>query len=194
MYNKRKGTKKEQILIILNEYGKLKCADIAKISSDKGIKNSSYKNIERVLYTLKSEGFIYNERPYWYISKNCKNLLDNEIFADQINKSSDDIGYVYIFTNPSFKENCVKIGMTIDVERRRKELFTTGVPTEFEIYATMKTSKYSEVEKVVHQTIDSLTDLRIRQNREFFNITPQEALKIFDVIKGILDDAEIKVY
>ena len=186
MYNKRKDTKQEQILIILNEYGKLKCADIAKISSDKGIKNSSYKNIERVLYTLKSEGFIYNERPYWYISKNGKNWLDDE--------STDDRGYVYIFTNPSFKENHIKIGMTIDVERRRKELSNTSAPLPFEVYATLKTSKYSKVETLIHRFLSNFTDKRVSQDREFFDIPPQEVLEMFEEIAEILDDAEIKVY
>ena len=194
MYNKRKDTKQEQILIILNEYGKLKCADIAKISSDKGIKNSSYKNIERVLYTLKSEGFIYNERPYWYISKNGKNWLDDEIFTHQINESTDDRGYVYIFTNPSFKENHIKIGMTIDVERRRKELSNTSAPLPFEVYATLKTSKYSKVETLIHRFLSNFTDKRVSQDREFFDIPPQEVLEMFEEIAEILDDAEIKVY
>ena len=39
----------------------------------------------------------------------------------------------------------------------------------------MKTVKYNEVEKLVHKTIDRLTDLRIRQNCEFFNVAPQIA-------------------
>ena len=104
-------------------------------------------------------------------------------------------GYVYILTNPSFKEDWVKIGKSSrPVDIRSKELDNTAVPLPFEIYATLKTSKYSEVEKVVHQTIDSLTDLRIRQNREFFNITPQEALNILKRLATMLDDAEIVEY
>lgn len=104
-------------------------------------------------------------------------------------------GYVYILTNPSFKEDWVKIGKSaVSVEQRVKQLDGTAVPLPFEIYATLKTSKYSEVEKVVHQTIDSLTDLRIRQNREFFNITPQEALNILKRLATVLDDAEIVEY
>ena len=104
-------------------------------------------------------------------------------------------GYVYILTNPSFKEDWVKIGKSaVSVEQRVKQLDGTAVPLPFEIYATLKTCKYSEVEKVVHQTIDSLTDLRIRQNREFFNITPQEALNILKRLATMLDDAEIVEY
>lgn len=104
-------------------------------------------------------------------------------------------GYVYILTNPSFKEGWVKIGKSsrpIDV--RSKELDNTAVPLPFEIFATMKTSKYNEVEKLVHKTIDRLTDLRIRQNREFFNVAPQMALDIFRDIATTIDDAEVILY
>ena len=106
-----------------------------------------------------------------------------------------EAGYVYILTNPSFKEDWVKIGKSSrPVDIRSKELDNTAVPLPFEIYATLKTTKYSEVEKAVHQTIDSLTDLRIRQNREFFNITPSEALNILKRMATMLDDAEIDEY
>lgn len=107
----------------------------------------------------------------------------------------DKQGYVYILTNPSFKEDWVKIGKSSrPVDVRSKELDNTAVPLPFEIYATLKTRKYAEVEKVVHQTIDNLTDLRIRQNREFFNITPSEALNILKRLSTMLDDAEITEY
>ena len=58
----------------------------------------------------------------------------------------------------------------------------------------MKTVKYNEVEKLVHKTIDRLTDLRIRQNREFFNVAPQMALDIFRDIAMTIDDAEVTLY
>lgn len=70
----------------------------------------------------------------------------------------------------------------------------TAVPLPFEIYATMKTSKYNEVEKMVHKMIDRLTDLRIRQNREFFNVPPQIALDILHDIAGAIDDAVVTLY
>ena len=103
-----------------------------------------------------------------------------------------EAGYVYILTNPSFKEDWVKIGKSSrPVDIRSKELDNTAVPLPFEIYATLKTSKYEEVEKLVHKTIDRLTDLRIRQNREFFNVPPAKALDILKDISTTLDDAEI---
>ncbi len=104
-------------------------------------------------------------------------------------------GYVYILTNPSFKEDWVKIGKSSrPVDVRSKELDNTAVPLPFEIFATMKTCKYNEVEKLVHKTIDRLTDLRIRQNREFFNVSPQMALEIFRDIAMTIDDAEVVLY
>lgn len=105
-------------------------------------------------------------------------------------------GYVYILTNPSFKEDWVKIGKSArPVDIRSKELDNTAVPLPFEIFATIKTCKYNEVEKLVHKMIDRLTDLRIRQNREFFNVAPQLALDIFrDIAKTIDDAAEVVLY
>lgn len=101
-------------------------------------------------------------------------------------------GYVYILTNPSFKEDWVKIGKSSrPVDVRSKELDNTAVPLPFEIYATLKTEKYNQVEKLVHKTIDRLTDLRIRQNREFFNVPPQVALDIFKDIADTISDAVV---
>lgn len=109
--------------------------------------------------------------------------------------NTSEQGYVYILTNPSFKEDWVKIGKSSrPVDVRSKELDNTAVPLPFEIFATMKTCKYNEVEKLVHKTIDRLTDLRIRQNREFFNVAPQMALDIFRDIAITIDDAEVVLY
>lgn len=104
-------------------------------------------------------------------------------------------GYVYILTNPSFREDWVKIGKSSrPVNVRSKELDNTAVPLPFEIYATLQTEKYDKVEKQIHKQIDRLTDLRIRQNREFFNIAPDVALDIMRDIADLLDDAELAVY
>lgn len=104
-------------------------------------------------------------------------------------------GYVYILTNDSFKEDWIKIGRSSrPVNIRSKELDNTAVPLPFKIYATIRTVKYRKVEELVHDSIDQLTALRIRPNREFFNIAPQKALEIFQKIAGCIDDAVITVY
>ena len=101
-------------------------------------------------------------------------------------------GYVYILTNPSFKEDWVKIGKSSrPVDVRSKELDNTAVPLPFEIYATMKTEMYNEAEKLVHRYIERFTNLRVRNNREFFNVKPEEALEIFRDVSMLLKDAVI---
>ena len=102
-------------------------------------------------------------------------------------------GYVYILTNPSFREDWVKIGMSsVSVEQRVKQLDGTAVPLPFEIYAVMKTTKYQEAEKLIHSFISMFTNLRIRDNREFFNIKPEVALDIFKQVAKVIDDAVIE--
>ena len=107
--------------------------------------------------------------------------------------SAKEPGYVYILTNPSFKEDWVKIGKSSrPVDIRSKELDNTAVPLPFEIYATLKTVKYHETEKLIHHYIERFTNLRIRDNREFFNVKPEVALEIFREVAQMLDDAEIE--
>ena len=101
-------------------------------------------------------------------------------------------GYVYILTNPSFREDWVKIGKSSrPVDVRSKELDNTAVPLPFEIYATVKSSKYSYIESSLHKILTDLTDKRIRKNREFFNIRPEEAFRYLKLIAEMDDTAEI---
>ena len=115
------------------------------------------------------------------------------ICDNQTTNAMKETGYVYILTNPSFKEDWVKIGMSsVSVEQRVKQLDGTAVPLPFEIYATMRTSKYKEAEKLIHSFISMFTNLRIRDNREFFNIKPEKALEIFYQVAKVIDDAKIE--
>ena len=91
------------------------------------------------------------------------------------------MGYIYIMTNPCLK-NMVKIGYATDVEERRKQLSTTALPTDYEIYATYKTPGKLE-DKKLHKLIDNLNpDLRVSKNREFFVMTPQDAYDLLETI------------
>lgn len=90
-------------------------------------------------------------------------------------------GYIYIMTNPSLS-NMVKIGYAKDVEVRRKQLSTTALPTEYEIYATYETSGNLE-DKKLHKMIDNLNpDLRIAKNREFFIMSSEDAYELLESI------------
>ncbi len=98
-------------------------------------------------------------------------------------------GYIYIMTNPCLRD-MVKIGYATDVEARRRQLSTTALPYEYEIYATYETSGKLE-DKKLHKLIDTLnSDLRVSQNREFFIMTAEDAYELLEsiaIISGTQD-------
>ncbi|MCQ2086699.1 MAG: GIY-YIG nuclease family protein [Bacilli bacterium] len=90
-------------------------------------------------------------------------------------------GYIYILTNKSFnKENLVKIGYTTNVNRRVKELSNTSVPEPFEVYATYEVEFETKMpDKALHDLIYRLNpNLRISDNREFFEMYPWDAYEM----------------
>lgn len=101
-------------------------------------------------------------------------------------------GYIYIMTNPALL-NMVKIGYSTDVEKRRKELSTTNLPYDYEIYATYETAGKLE-DKKLHSLIDKLNpELRVSKNREFYIMTPDDAYELLEAIatiSGSLDKLE----
>ena len=93
-------------------------------------------------------------------------------------------GYIYIMTNPALKD-MVKIGYATDVETRRQQLSTTGLPYDYEIYATYETSGNLE-DKKLHKLIDNLNpDLRVNKAREFYVLTPEDAYELLEAIATI---------
>jgi hypothetical protein len=110
--------------------------------------------------------------------------------------SNSNKGYVYILTNPSFKDDWVKIGKSArEVNVRSKELDNTAVPLPFDIFATLKTAKYNEAEDFIHSMIDIVAPaIRIRKKREFFNIAPTKAYEMLKLCAKQYDDADVNLY
>ena len=101
-------------------------------------------------------------------------------------------GYIYVLTNESFHmDNWVKIGYAEDVERRVKELSGTAVPLPYEVYCTYEIPRIKGVkdpDKLIHDLIQSLNpNLRISQNREFFEIYPWDAYNMLFAIAQMHD-------
>lgn len=90
-------------------------------------------------------------------------------------------GIVYLLTNPVMP-GLVKIGMTAqeDIDKRMKELYTTGVPVPFEckFACKVKTSDCLKIEKALHKAFDPQ---RVNQNREFFRINVEQAQAILEL-------------
>lgn len=90
-------------------------------------------------------------------------------------------GIVYLLTNPCMP-GLVKIGMTTqeDIEKRMKELYTTGVPVPFECQFACKVNNKdcAKIEKALHTAFEPQ---RINKNREFFKINVEQARAILEL-------------
>lgn len=102
-------------------------------------------------------------------------------------EKKEKTGYIYVLTNESFHmENWIKIGYAEDVDKRVKELSGTAVPLPYEVYCTYEIPRIKGVkdpDKLVHDLIQSLNpNLRISQNREFFELYPWDAYNMLFAI------------
>ena len=85
---------------------------------------------------------------------------------------------VYILTNPSMPE-LIKIGKITETTRstakRANELYTTGVPTAFDVYYEHPCGNPNYLEKLIHE---HLTAYRVNPRREFFRFPVEKAVKL----------------
>jgi T5orf172 domain len=82
-------------------------------------------------------------------------------------------GYVYILTNVSLP-GMIKVGRTLrDSRSRARELFTTGLPTPFQVAFEIFSDEHEKLEADFHQ---ELHDFRISTNREFFKYPLDKAI------------------
>jgi hypothetical protein len=68
---------------------------------------------------------------------------------------------------------------TGDPHERAAQLSTTGVPQPFKVYGYVKVNNPKAAEKRVHQ---KLHKYRVSNNREFFKVKPEIAIKELDAI------------
>ncbi len=107
-----------------------------------------------------------------------------------------EYGIVYLLTNPVMP-GLVKIGMTTqeDIDKRMKELYTTGVPVPFECQFACRVKKTdcAKIEKALHT---AFSPQRVNANREFFRIQVDQAraiLELFhheDVTESVSDEIQ----
>ena len=89
-------------------------------------------------------------------------------------------GFVYVLTNESMP-GIVKIGRTSkEPNKRMDELYTTGVPTPFELAYSVQVSNAKAVENEMHRLFGKV---RIAGNREFFKVS---AKKVVAQLKGMV--------
>jgi len=83
------------------------------------------------------------------------------------------IGFIYVLSNEAMP-GIVKVGITEKLaEDRAKKLHGTGVPLAFDVEFRAATSRIKTVETKAHAI---LATSRVAANREFFRVTPAEAI------------------
>lgn len=100
-----------------------------------------------------------------------------------------NIEYVYCMTNKSFDSNLLKVGWTTNnPNKRARQLYTTGVPTPFNIEFIIKSRDGRTLESRIHSILSSY---RENNSREFFRIELQELRRILiEKMKLTLEEPE----
>ncbi len=109
--------------------------------------------------------------------------------------SNREIGYVYILTNPCFRNDLILIGASSGpIEDLIYDLDNEALPKPYNLFATMLTEKYKEAEEIIHRQIDRLTFKRYENGYDFFILSPSEALEMFLDFALLIDDATVLTY
>ncbi len=99
-------------------------------------------------------------------------------------------GFVYVISNPtSFGEGICKIGMTrrLDPNDRVKELGDASVPERFTVHAFIYTEDAPTLEKYFHDHFDDRRVNLVNRRKEFFRVSPEEALGALESYSGEYD-------
>lgn len=98
-------------------------------------------------------------------------------------------GYIYVLSNPSMP-GIVKVGRTArEVDSRARELATTGVPTPFKVEHLIPSGDIEGDERRIHAILGT-RGLRVRREREFFRVTPDEAVAVVSSV--VQDDGDVE--
>ena len=99
----------------------------------------------------------------------------------------DRWGYVYCLTNEGFP-HLVKIGVTTKgtPQERAKALSKTGTPYPFQVLFAKWVEYPFRTEQELHKTLKQANK---HANKEYFHLTPREALRYFEALDGEWDPA-----
>ena len=107
------------------------------------------------------------------------NKIDKRMDDLKYRKEHNNAGWLYVISSPSLPNMC-KVGCTrrLNPTIRVKELSSASLPYAFRTHGFVFSDNCFELETQMHHYFD---DKRVAPDREFFYITPQEAI---DVLKN----------
>jgi hypothetical protein len=153
---------------------------IAEIDSSRAVKGSPKNPSKHVLSSRSEKSSPKNTK---------KTHLDAMPREDSLVYEPNYVGggWIYIFSNPAYKDNIIKVGETSRTTRERgSELFTTGVPEPFSLEYKAYVKNHSSAEKRVHHSLDSF---RVNKNREFFDCEINVAVRAIRQCSEIIDES-----
>lgn len=99
-------------------------------------------------------------------------------------------GNVYILSNPSYKDDILKIGYTTrTVEERIDELSSTGVPTKFQLEFCLVVENAPKLEQILHKKLSNQN-----YNKEFFKISISKAVEVCKITLLEIDFICYEIY
>ena len=105
-------------------------------------------------------------------------------------------GIVYIFTNPMYQDDVIKIGETTNLKKRLKDLSRgTAIPCPFECYAAYEMDNYKKVEDLMHtiyRELDMHTDKK-HKKKEFFKVPASKADSVLSLISVLMNGKRVSV-
>jgi len=112
------------------------------------------------------------------------NLSASRLVIDDLDmrkKANQNVGWLYILRNPAFRKKLLKIGKTsrYPTERAQELGRRTGLPDGFQLLHYIHVSDHHLAEQYVHQL---LAQKRYRPDREFFDVSLQRAVDVFDQV------------
>ena len=118
-------------------------------------------------------------------------IVDQEEEIPEIEDYESDEGIVYVLKTNTFTKDgkeILKIGFTTqDIDKRISQLYTTGVPFEFQPIRIIKTKGFIELEQALHKL---LSPYRINKSREFYTDDSMRHIeKIVEIHKVIQNEA-----
>ena len=109
--------------------------------------------------------------------------------------ANEEEGYVFILNNPSLKANFVKIGCATSIAEIRNIIATSKTAPESDgIYATLKTSKYEPVARLLGTLLYRVTGKTAEEGNGYFKETASFAADLLEDIADIADNARIDYY
>ena len=113
-------------------------------------------------------------------------VIDKRVADIDYRVNNARAGYLYIAATPAMP-NTVKLGATrrLNPLKRIAELSSASVPYPFVCYGLVFSDDVFELERRIHEYFDAQRTNKENRHKEFFNITPGQAIAVLKNIIGV---------